>query len=88
MWWFVILLEFDFIVAIKKVSTHSQSNHVSCLTNGEIPIGVNDDLPDVMLFQVEMVPKWSEHVVHLLSTTVLTLGESVEEKVDSMFACS
>ena len=61
---FVILLDFYFIVAIKKGSTHTQDNHVSCIENAKPPHGVNDGLLDVALFQIEMVPKWSERVVH------------------------
>ena len=66
--WFVILLEFDFIVAVKKGSTHQRADHLSRITMGEESIGVQDDLLDASLFRVEMVPKWSEQVVHLLTT--------------------
>ena len=51
---------------------------------------MNDDLPDVALFQIEMVPKWSERVVHFLTTIeVKALGETVEEQqAHFMLACS
>ena len=48
--WFVILLEFEFIVAVKKGSTHQRADHVSRIPNGEHPIGVSDELPDACLF--------------------------------------
>lgn len=32
-YWFVMLLEFDFTVAIKKGSTHTRADHVSRLPN-------------------------------------------------------
>lgn len=67
-WWFVILLEFDFTVAVKKGSTHTQADHVSRLQNGEAAEGIEDDLPDAALFQIEMVPHWSQRVVHFLMT--------------------
>ena len=51
--WFVILLEFDFTVAVKKGSTHQRADHLSRITSGEAPIGVDDDIPDATLFQVE-----------------------------------
>ena len=35
--WFVILLEFDFTVAIKKGLTHKRADHMSRITNGEAP---------------------------------------------------
>ena len=36
--------------------------------SGEEPIGVNDELPDASLFRIELVPKWSEQMIHLLTT--------------------
>ena len=33
----------------------------------EKPTRINDDLPDAYLFQLEMVPKWSENIVSLLT---------------------
>ena len=69
------------MLAIKKGSTHTQADHVSCIDNGESPLGVNDKLSNAALFQIEMVPKWSERVVHFLTTTkIKNLGEILEEK--------
>ena len=42
--WFVILLEFDFMVAVKKGSTHQRVDHLSRILTGESPTGVDDDL--------------------------------------------
>ena len=66
--WFVILLEFDFMVAIKKGLTHRRVDHMSRITNGEAPAGVDDDLPDATLFQIEYVPRWSKRITKFLST--------------------
>ena len=54
--WFVILLEFDFLVAIQPRSTHQQTNHLSCVMSGEALMGVEDDFPDSTLFLVETAP--------------------------------
>ena len=87
--WFVILLEFNFTVAVKKGSTHQRAYHVSRIPNGEHPIGVLDELPDACLFQIEMVPKWSKCLVHFLTTAdTMELGETCKEKADFMLACS
>ena len=69
-WWFVILLEFDFTILVKPGRSHQRSNHLSRITNGEAPIGVNDDLPDSTLFKVESAPRWSEHILEVLSTSI------------------
>ena len=44
-----------------------RADHLSQITNGESPTGVEDDLPDATLFQVEIAPKWAEQIIRLLS---------------------
>ena len=52
-------------------------------------MGVSEELLDACLFQVEMVPKWSEHLVHFLTTMdIKEQGETCEEKAKFMLACS
>ncbi|MCO5560567.1 hypothetical protein L7F22_014182 [Adiantum nelumboides] len=82
--WFPILLEFDFTVVVKKGITHQRADHLSRLTNGELPIGVQDDLPDAYLFNVEMVPKWSKDVVPFLTMGTLRLSDSMEANLASV----
>ena len=65
--WFIILLEFDFTVVVKKGKTHQRADHLSWLTNGEEPVGVEDDLPDAYLFNIDMVSRWSEELIPLLT---------------------
>ena len=65
--WFLILLEFDFTVMVKKGITHQRVDHLSRLINKEALVGVPDDLLDTYLFNVEMVPKWSKDVVPMLT---------------------
>ena len=66
--WFVILLEFDFSVAVKPRSTHQQADHLSCITSSEAPSGVTDDLRDSVLFLVETAPRWAESIIKLLTS--------------------
>ena len=65
--WFLILLEFDFIVVVKKGSPHQRADHLSRLTHGEPPFGVDDDILDAYLFNIQIVPRWSEQWIPLLS---------------------
>ena len=44
--WFLILLEFDFIVVVKKGITHQRADHLSRLLHGEGLDGILDDLLD------------------------------------------
>ena len=86
--WFVILLGFDFTVAIKKGSTHQWANHVSRIPNREEPICIFYELPNACLFKVEMVPKWGEHLVHfLIMAKARCLGHTYEENAHFMLAC-
>src|SRR5271156_2612904 len=65
--WFILLLEFDFTVVVKKDKMHRRADHVSRLSNGESPEGINDDLPDAYLFMVEMIPRLSEEYIPLMT---------------------
>ena len=63
-------------------------DYVSRILNGKHPIGVFDELPDACLFQIEMVPRWSEHLVYFLTIVdTIELGETCEEKANFMLAC-
>ena len=56
--WFLILLEFGFTIVVKQGKTHLRAYH-SRLTNGENRVGVDDELLDAYLFNIEMIPIWS-----------------------------
>ena len=79
--WFVILLEFDFTVVVKKGTTHQRADHLSRLTSGEKAIGVDDDLPDAYLFNVEMIPHWSKNLVPFLTIGKLHVSDSFERNL-------
>ena len=83
--WFLILLDFDFTVVVKKGITHQRIDHLSWLTHGEPPIGVDDDLLDAYLFNIEMVPKWSEQWIPLLSIPQIEIPRTISEHKDRIF---
>ena len=64
--WFLILLEFDFTMVVKKGITYQREDHLSRLINGENLVGIPDDLLEAYLLNVEMVPKWNKDVVPML----------------------
>ena len=45
---------------------------MSRIPNGEKPIGVDNDLPDVPLFLVDLVPEWAEEICHYLANGLPT----------------
>ena len=65
---------------MKKGTTHQRANYLSCLTSGEAPKGIEDDLPDAYLFNIEMIPKWSENFVPLLTIGQLDIPLPIQEK--------
>ena len=74
------MLEFDFTVVVKKGKTHQRADHLSRLTSGEKPVGVDDDLPDAYLFNIEMVPRWSEELIPLLTIGQLNIPRPLQER--------
>ena len=65
--WFLILLEFDFTIVVKKGITHQKANHLSRLLHGEAPDGIPNDLPDTYLFNIEIICEWSLQFVPMLT---------------------
>ncbi|MCO5603633.1 hypothetical protein L7F22_057784 [Adiantum nelumboides] len=45
---------------------HLMADHLSRITNGLAPTGIDDDLSDTSLFMVETIPEWSEKIVNFL----------------------
>ena len=74
----MILLEFDFTMAIKKGSTHQRADHLSRIMTGESPTGVDDDLPDATS-AIETAPRWAQTIV-----TFLSMGTISSNKSDTM----
>ena len=57
--WFLILLELDFSIVVKKGITHQRADHLSRLLHGEAPNDILDDLLDAYFFNIGMVLEWS-----------------------------
>ena len=43
-------------------------------------MGVEDDLPDAYLFNIEMVPRWSEEFIPLLTIGKLNIPRPLRER--------
>ena len=69
--WFVILLEFDFEIAIKEGTMHQRADNLSQITLEEPLNGVLDDQPNSTLFQIEWIPRWRENLGEFLATIIL-----------------
>lgn len=60
------LLEFDFTIVVRKGEEHVLVDHMCRIPSGEPPSGVEDDLLDAPLFNLDLVPKWSEKISYYL----------------------
>ena len=59
---------------------HQRADHLSRLLHGEPPKGIDDDLPDAYLFNIEMIPKWSEQYVPLMTIGQFDIPLPLREK--------
>ena len=79
--WFLILLDINFMIKFKQKKKHLKANHLSWMIYGEKPTEIDDDLPDVYLFLVVMIPKRSKPTVFLL--TIGTLHNQPPQVVEN-----
>ena len=86
--WFVILLEFDFEVAVKKGRMHQRADHLSRITSGEAPTGVDDDIPDATLFRIETAPRWSAKIIEVLTTGWVSQPSLTTESIAELETCA
>lgn len=63
---------------VKKGSTHICADHLLRMIHGEPLVGVEDNLPNANLFNIEMVSKWSEQWVLLLSIGFSAIPKIIE----------
>ena len=54
--WLFLFQEFEFKIVFRPVKLNVELDHLSRIDTGEEPTGVEDDLPDAQLFQIEAVP--------------------------------
>ena len=78
--WFLILLEFDFTLVVKQGKTHLRANHLRKMVHVKKPNRIDKDLPNAYLFKQEMVPKWLENIVSLL--TIGNIHNQPPQKVE------
>jgi hypothetical protein len=66
--WIILLEEFDYIVEYKLGHMHKQVDHLSRLSKDLGFVPLEDDLPYVSLFAIDVVPTWYNHIVEFMST--------------------
>jgi len=61
--WSLLLQEFDFEIVVRKGKQHYMADHMSIIKNGEIPMGVNDELLDAILLKVDFAPNCYDGII-------------------------
>ena len=66
--WMLLLQEFDFSIIHTSGKLHAVADYLSRLETGEPATGINDELPNVELFQMKGVSSdsWYEHMLAFL----------------------
>jgi hypothetical protein len=66
--WLLLFQEFDFEVIVIPGKMNTEPNHLSRVTNGKDPTNLEDTLPDVQLFLVQIVDDYFADIIAYLST--------------------
>ena len=66
--WMLLLQEFDFSIKHTSGKEHAMAYFLSRIVTGEEPTGVDDELPDVQLFQTEAVLDWYDEMLYFLES--------------------
>ena len=53
-WWLLLFQEFDFEIVVKPRRLNVGLDHLSRIEIGEEPTNIDDGLPDVQLFRVDI----------------------------------
>ena len=67
-------------MVVKQGLSHKRADYLSRLINGEAPVGIDDDLPDAYLFNVEMIPRWSEDYIPLMTIGKFDIPLPLQQK--------
>ena len=65
--WMLLLQEFEFTVKHTPGREHAMADFLSRITTGEEAQGVEDELPDVHLFQMEPTTDWYDEMLYFLT---------------------
>ena len=76
--WMLLVLEFDFTIVFCKGSKHVLVDLLSCRQNGETSTRVGD-LLDALVFQLDLVTKCVDDIIHFLQPNTCTIPQLHDE---------
>ena len=78
--WVLLFQEFEFKVVVRPGKLNVSPNHLSRIDTGEEPTGVEDELPDAHIFQMEAVLAELEEIAQFLEDGHVPEGMSTKKK--------
>ena len=84
--WILLLQEFDYKIIHRPGRINAIADYLSRLETGEAPTGVQDDLPDAELFQInaldflEFQSEWLKNMESYVSTGVFPEGMTKDQR--------
>ena len=68
-WWLLLFQEIDFEVIVNPGQLNVGPDHLSCIESGEEPKLLEDHLPDVQPFSIDVIDKEFDDIIHLMNTS-------------------
>ena len=78
--WLLLFQEFDFEIIVNPGRLNAGLDHLSHVDNGEEPTNIDDRLPDVQLFRVDIAEDHYAPIIHFLATGVASEDMSTSQK--------
>lgn len=69
--WLLLFQEYDFKIIVRPGRLNAGLDHLSRLELGEEPIILEDCLPDVQLFSIQIVDDHFQDIIHFLTTGIV-----------------
>ena len=65
--WLLLFQEYDFEIILKPGRLNDGPNHLSRIDSGEEPSNLEDNLPDVQLFSIQIADEYYADIIHFLT---------------------
>ena len=66
--WLLLFQEYDFKIIVKLGRLTVGPDHLSRIDSGEEPSNLEDNLPDVQLFSIQIIDDYYADIIHFLTT--------------------
>ena len=68
--WLLLFQKYDFEISVKPSRLNAEPDHLSQIDSGEEPSNLDDNLPDVPLFSIQIADEYYADIIQFLTTEV------------------